>query len=145
MSSPPYALDSGHTTIIIKREQEGRSALGHICHTHSLFFPPEQGVSSIQSRLALKVDEFQLQHMTCDGVIGQLKTKSEVLAEAVREKEKMMQPLVEEMEAWLGRVQSLVVMEPVRQYHEVMEQVQYDCVGSQLPHLLSVSLESSHR
>ena len=69
MSSPPHALESGLTTIIIKREEE------------------EQGTSSIQSRLALKVDEVQLQHITCDGMIGQLKTKLEALAESMRKKD----------------------------------------------------------
>ena len=84
---------------------------------------PEQGTHSIPSRLALKVDEVQLQHMTCDGMIGQLKTKSETLAELVREEERVVQPLVEEMEAWLGHVQSLIATEPVRQFHGLDEQV----------------------
>ena len=61
--------------------------------------------------------------MTCDGMIGQLKSKSEALAESVREEEKALQPLVEEMEAWLGRAQSLLVTEPVRQFHGGDEQV----------------------
>ena len=126
VSIPPHALESGLTTIIIKREEEGMliiSVTVSFNRSLSLSLSPEQGTSSIQSRLALKVDELQLQHMTCDGMIGQLKTKSEALAESVREEEKALQPLVEEMEAWLGRVQSLLVTEPVRQFHGVDEQV----------------------